>query len=147
MKSTFSLSLLAASTLVVGALPALAARGGHAADANALPRRRHHARRAAALSSLAATPTTTTEVESAPTTKPVDVVSVAKRAYSTPAGWDYQGCSLDASQRLLTGYSFFQDDMTADICLTECGNKGYSYGGIECESTTCPAVVFCEMVD
>lgn len=145
MKSTFSLSLLAASTLVVGALPASAARGGHAADANALPRRRHHARRAAALSSLTATPTTT-ELESAPTTNPVDVVSVAKRAYSTPSGWDYQGCSLDASQRLLTGYSFFQDDMTADICLTECGNRGYSYGGIECESKGFTPVL-CEMVD
>lgn len=45
--------------------------------------------------------------------------------------WYSLGCAIDEGGRVLTDYFVAQDDMTIDLCLDICEDKGYKFAGLE----------------
>lgn len=55
-----------------------------------------------------------------------------KRDTSVPAGWTYFGCVSESSdERLLQGFAFSSSTLSPLLCLTECQELGYTWGGME----------------
>ena len=58
------------------------------------------------------------------------VPTLRSRAVATVTGWESTGCYTDStSSRALTGYSYYDDFMTAEKCATVCGP--FAYFGLE----------------
>jgi len=55
----------------------------------------------------------------------------------TTTGSTYVGCIQDGPARALTGSQLITGTMTVDTCIKNCDSKGYTYAGLQGESSSC----------
>ncbi|RMZ74765.1 hypothetical protein DV737_g5758, partial [Chaetothyriales sp. CBS 132003] len=66
------------------------------------------------------------------TTASIDATATITFKDLTSQGWAYDGCGTDNYyDRILTGYSTSEADMTNEVCVELCDNKGFTVAGTE----------------